>query len=182
MLLINIFTSINSKNDKIKRKFEQKNKENKQFIIQRSPLLRRIFLGENKVTFPNHPENCLHDKMEIYNMVNNAKILNEINNILGKQYVEIRRVYHRVYESWGTSVLVKTKDGMSYSEANAGSGENAIINMVCTVLSVPNNSLILLDEPEVSLHPSAQKKLKIFLLQIIKKYHHQIVLSTHQMC
>lgn len=168
-----------SKNDKIKRKFEQKNKENKQFIIQRSPLLRRIFLGENKVTFPNHPENCLHDKMEIYNMVNNAKILNEINNILGKQYVEIRRVYHRVYESWGTSVLVKTKDGMSYSEANAGSGENAIINMVCTVLSVPNNSLILLDEPEVSLHPSAQKKLKIFLLQIIKKYHHQIVLSTH---
>lgn len=168
-----------SKSDKIKRKFEQKNKENKQFIIQRSPLLRRIFLGENKVTFPNHPENCLHDKMEIYNMVNNAKILNEINNILGKQYVEIRRVYHRVYESWGTSVLVKTKDGMSYSEANAGSGENAIINMVCTVLSAPNNSLILLDEPEVSLHPSAQKKLKIFLLQIIKKYHHQIVLSTH---
>ena len=168
-----------SKNDKIKRKFEQKNKENKQFIIQRSPLLRRIFLGENKVTFPNHPENCLHDKMEIYNMENNAKILSEINNILGKQYVEIRRVYHRVYESWGTSVLVKTKDGMSYSEANAGSGENAIINMVCTVLSSPNNSLILLDEPEVSLHPSAQKKLKIFLLQIIKKYHHQIVLSTH---
>ena len=117
--------------------------------------------------------------MEIYNMENNAKILSEINNILGKQYVEIRRVYHRVYESWGTSVLVKTKDGMSYSEANAGSGENAIINMVCTVLSAPNNSLILLDEPEVSLHPSAQKKLKIFLLQIIKKYHHQIVLSTH---
>lgn len=168
-----------SKNDKIKRKFEHKNRESKQFIIQRSPLLQKIFSGENKVTFPNHPKNSLHDKMEIYNMENNAKILNEINNILGKQYVEIRRVYHRVYESWGTSVLVKTKDGMLYSEANAGSGENAIINMVCTVLSAPNNSLILLDEPEVSLHPSAQKKLKIFLLQIVKKYHHQIVLSTH---
>ena len=39
----------------------------------------------------------------------------------------------------------------------------------CTVLSAPNNSLILLDEPEVSLHPSAQKKLKIFLLHKIRE-------------
>lgn len=168
-----------SKNDRIKRKFEQKNRENKQFIIKKSPILKKIFSGENRVTFSNHPENCLHDKMEIYNMENKAHILNAINDILGKQYIEIRRVYHRVYKSWGTSILVRTKNGMSYSEANAGSGENAIINMVCTVLAAPNNSLILLDEPEVSLHPSAQKKLKNFLLQIIKKYHHQIIISTH---
>lgn len=168
-----------SKNDKVKRKFEQKNRENKQFIINRSPLLYKIFSGEKRVTYPNHPENCLHEDMEIYNEYNNKKILDTINDILGKNYLEIKRVYHRVYESWGTSILVKTKEGTLYSEANAGSGESAIINMVCTVLSAPHNSLILLDEPDVSLHPSAQKKLKIFLLKIIKKYHHQIVISTH---
>ena len=35
------------------------------------------------------------------------------------------------------------------------------------------------DEPEVSLHPGAQKRLKIFLLNSIEKNHHQIIISTH---
>lgn len=168
-----------SKNDKVKRKFEQKNKENKIFVINKAPLLNKIFSGNRRVTFPNHPEYCLHEEMEIYNLENNRKVLEAINDILGKRYTEIRRVYHRVYQTWGTSVLVKTEDGMLYSEANAGSGENAIINMVCAVLAAPHNSLILLDEPEVSLHPSAQKRLKLFLLKVIKKYHHQVIISTH---
>lgn len=40
-------------------------------------------------------------------------------------------------------------------------------------------SLILLDEPEVSLHPSAQLRLKAFLLNEIINKKHQIVISTH---
>lgn len=48
-------------------------------------------------------------------------------------------------------------------------GENAIINMVCAIMDAKRDSLILLDEPEVSLHPSAQIKLKIFLLNMTMK-------------
>lgn len=68
--------------------------------------------------------------MEVINENNGNSILKEINEILGKNYIEIRRVHHRVYESWGTSIKVKNENGMTYSEANAGSGESAIINMV----------------------------------------------------
>lgn len=168
-----------SKSDKIKRKFEQKNKESKEYIKNQSKYLYKIFDGEKRVTYPNHPENVLHDDMEIINITNNKKCLDAINDILGKNYIEIKRVYHRVYQSWGTSVFVKTSDGKCYSEANAGSGESAIINMVCAIMNAKHNSLILLDEPEVSLHPSAQKNLKKFLLQMIKKYHHQIIIFTH---
>lgn len=168
-----------SKNDKLRRKFEQKRGESKGYIQRKSGFLNRIFSGEKRVAYPQHPENILHDNMEVISENNGRNILKEINEILGKKYIEIRRVYHRVYESWGTSVKVKNENGMTYSEANAGSGESAIINMVCAIVKAPHNSLILLDEPEVSLHPSAQKKLKFFLLNAIKKYHHQVIISTH---
>jgi len=41
--------------------------------------------------------------------------------------------------------------------------------------------LVLLDEPETSLHPGAQRELLLFLLNQIKKKHLQVVISTHSM-
>lgn len=169
-----------SKPDHKLRKFEQKNKESKEYVKKHSIYLSKAFRGE-KVAYSNHPANILHDDLEVIDMKNGAEKLNAINYILGKNYIEIRRIYHRIYEAWGNSILLQTKNGIQYSEANAGSGENAIINMVCAIIDAKRDSLILLDEPEVSLHPSAQMKLKIFLLNMVMKKHHQIILSTHSM-
>lgn len=55
----------------------------------------------------------------------------------------------------------------------------AIATLVHNILNVESNSLILLDEPEISLHPGAKKRLKLFLLEQIKRKHLQIVISTH---
>lgn len=169
-----------SKTDHKVRKFEQKNKDSKAYVKRQSSFLNRAFKGE-QVAYNNFPDNILHDDMEIIDMMNGREKLNAINFILGKDYVEIRRIYHRIYKAWGNSILLKTKNGLQYSEANAGSGENAIINMVCAIMDAKRDSLILLDEPEVSLHPSAQIKLKIFLLNMTMKKHHQIIISTHSM-
>lgn len=169
-----------SKTDHKLRKFEQKNKESKEYVKKQSKHLSRAFKGEN-VTYFNHPENILHDDLEVIDMKNGREKLEAINYILGKEYIEIRRIYHRIYQSWGNSILLQTKKGIQYSEANAGSGENAIINMVCAIMDAKRDSLILLDEPEVSLHPSAQMKLKVFLLNMTMKRHHQIIISTHSM-
>jgi len=107
------------------------------------------------------------------------KIINEINKILGKNYVEIKIISHKLYEQWGISVLLKNNFETKYSEANAGSGEVAIIQLVYKIMNAQPFSLILLDEPEVSLHPSAQTKLKLFLLQQINEKKHQIIISSH---
>ena len=117
--------------------------------------------------------------MKTINVTSHRDYLDIINYILGKNYSEIKYVYHRAYETWGISTVVKTESGLQYSEANAGSGENAIINMVVAIMSAKRGSLILLDEPEVSLHPGAQKRLKMFLLNCIKYNYHQIIISTH---
>ncbi|ALP38198.1 hypothetical protein ASL14_20515 [Paenibacillus sp. IHB B 3084] len=78
-----------------------------------------------------------------------------IRSILQENYVDIKLINHKLFQRWGTSV-VWSKDGFTYSEAHAGSGEIAIVILVHKILNAQPNSLILLDEPEVSLHPGAQ--------------------------
>lgn len=101
-----------------------------------------------------------------------------IANILGKQLVEIKVVEHKFFKSKGFTVLFRT-DTQSYSEAAAGSGEYAVTMLVYKILQAPKHSLIVLDEPEVSLHPGAQEKLVEFLYEEVKQNKHQVVLGTH---
>lgn len=167
-----------SQNDSNSRTYEINRKEAKQYIRRRSPYLKRIFSGENDVKLKSNSD-IIHEQLKTINATSHRDWLEIINYILGKNYSEIKYVYHRAYETWGVSTVVKTESGLQYSEANAGSGENAIINMVVAIMSATKGSLILLDEPEVSLHPGAQKRLKMFLLNCINNYYHQIIISTH---
>lgn len=167
-----------SQNDSNSRTYEINRKEAKQYIRKRSKYLTRIFNGERNVKLRSNSD-AIHEQLNTINATSHRDWLDIINYILGKNYSEIKYVYHRAYETWGISTIVKTESGLQYSEANAGSGENAIINMVVAIMSAPRDSLILLDEPEVSLHPGAQKRLKVFLLNCIDKNHHQIIISTH---
>ncbi|MEU4788175.1 AAA family ATPase [Micromonospora tulbaghiae] len=104
--------------------------------------------------------------------------LRAISEILGRRYESIRVMAHRYFDVDGHTVLLKSF-GHRYSEAFAGSGEFAVVMLVRAVTNSPPCSLILLDEPEVSLHPGAQRKLMDFLAQQAKAHRHQIVLSTH---
>ena len=47
------------------------------------------------------------------------------------------------------------------------------------VLAAKKGSLLLLDEPEVSLHPGAQERLLAFLIRCAKEMKIQVVFSTH---
>lgn len=103
---------------------------------------------------------------------------NEISKILGRKYSGIHLLRHAFFtEDAYTCVL--TTPNMSYSEAFAGSGEFAVVKLVTEIMAAPKKSLILLDEPEVSLHPGAQSRLLDFILEQIKVNHHQVVMSTH---
>lgn len=104
--------------------------------------------------------------------------LTEISNILGKNYKSATIVDHKFYKNSGVSVLFET-EGLEYSEAFAGSGEMSIVKLVNRIYNAPENSLILLDEPEVSLHPGAQSKLIEFIANSVIKKRHQVVISTH---
>ena len=111
------------------------------------------------------------------------KILDEdhidiISNIIGKRYESISWIHHRFFNIDGFTAVLKSKNH-NYTEAFAGSGEFAVVRLVVEILGAPKKSLILLDEPEVSLHPGAQEKLVEFLKDQCRKNQHQIIFTTH---
>lgn len=108
----------------------------------------------------------------------NTSALKNISYILGREYTEIEIVRHRAFGVEGDTVKLKT-NLHNYSEAWAGSGEFAVVQLVTAVDSAPKKSLIILDEPEVSLHPGAQNRLLQFLSESALKKQHQIVFATH---
>ena len=104
--------------------------------------------------------------------------VNDINYILQEDIKTIEVIRHKYYSgTWGTSIIFN--DGKQYSEYNSGSGEFVIASMVDKIQSVPSGGLLLLDEPEVSLHPGAQKRLICYILEMIKKKKIQVIITTH---
>ena len=71
-----------TKTDHKVRMFEQKNKESKEYVKKQSKLLNRALKGE-KVAYFNHPENILHDDLEVIDMKNGREKIEAINFILG---------------------------------------------------------------------------------------------------
>lgn len=105
--------------------------------------------------------------------------LKMVSFVLGRDYVEARWIRHRLFKGeGGLSIIFKTKFGR-YSEAFAGSGEVAVSSCVVQAMAAAKGTLLLLDEPEVSLHPGAQERLLAFLAQMARKNQLQIVFSTH---
>jgi len=87
-----------------------------------------------------------------------TELLNSINRILGKKYISARYINHSLYDrNFSPSVIFETSK-RKYSESFAGSGELAVVNYVVSLGKVDDFDLVLLDEPETSLHPGAQKK------------------------
>lgn len=101
-----------------------------------------------------------------------------VSKILKKEFETIEIIEHNLFKDWGISIRLKQKN-INYSEAFAGSGETAIVILVYKIFNAPDESLILLDEPETSLHSGAQKRLMLFLLQECIKKKHQVIISTH---
>lgn len=157
--------------DLSKTKFRKK----QDFLRLKSSELSSILNGDKKVI----KIKGVAQNEEVINLT--PKELYYISYILGVKYTAGRLIYHHFFQNWGTSVLL-TKAGLSYTEAHAGSGEfaiTALVHELITKIDKEKSNLVLLDEPETSLYPGAQKRLLNFLLNIIKNIKCQIIISTH---
>ncbi|MGX9959814.1 ATP-dependent nuclease [Xanthomonas euvesicatoria] len=110
-----------------------------------------------------------------------AEELQWVKHVLGHPYDSATLVRHTLYPGYrGQDIsVVFERKSLRYSEAFAGSGEVAIVSSVVKLLAANEYSLILLDEPETSLHPGAQIRFLHFILHCIKLKKVQVVISTH---
>jgi predicted ATPase len=145
------------------------------YIRRRSRLLNK-FLKQSGETYLFRNKNRVISKTNL-----TQDLVKKISNILDKDYTEILIIKHTFFsdEPADTIILRTPKLGQNYTEAFAGSGEFSVISLVHEISKASDKSLILLDEPEVSIHPGAQKKLVQFLLDEAIKKKHQVVFSTH---
>lgn len=78
-------------------------------------------------------------------------------------------------------VIPYQKNGRTYyfSEKNFSLGELCILRLACALEEIQNNSLVLIDEIEIALHPKAQRKLSSKLQDIAQIKNLTIIFSTH---
>lgn len=76
-------------------------------------------------------------------------------------------------------VYVGDNSGIRYSEFHFGAGEASVIRMVAEIESIPEGSIVLLEEIENGLHPLAVRRLVEYLMDVAKRKNLQTVFTTH---
>lgn len=147
----------------------------KDYLRKRSQMLKDIIDNDLKKYQPHKGKK---DKLFVNTLLEKSKV-EAISKILGRKYTSIRLIEHSLFTNDKAPTIILQSENLKYSEAFAGSGEFAVSILVHKLMDSPDASLILLDEPEVSLHPSAQCQLMEFLSEQALKKKHQIVISTH---
>jgi predicted ATPase len=151
----------------------QQERSRKQLIRDRSPGLRRSLDwgltnhrlgGQQRI---HTPRTWMPDKQ-----------VEAVSEILGRPYSQIALIEHSFFQVRGWTALLHS-DHHKYSEAFAGSGEFAAVRVVHRICTAKDGALVLLDEPEVSLHPGAQAKLIEFIIAKAKEKRLQVIFSTH---
>lgn len=151
------------------------------FIRSRSrPLGRYINKITNKLDY--RGKNRL-----IEDRILSSETVRAISLIMDEEYDEIRIIKHSLYTNLhrndcmirpAQTILLK-KRGLQYSEAFAGSGESRLILLVDKIKSASKNTLVLIDEPEISLHPEAIYRFRDFLISETLRLKLQVVVTTH---
>jgi predicted ATPase len=152
---------------------ENSYKQKKKFIRDKSLLIKKAIERKSE-SFIYYRERVINKE----NLLLSDRDCKDISDILQREYASIKLIRHNLYRCDGYTCLMSSKDKV-YSEAFAGSGEFSVVRLVYEFNRAPNASLVLLDEPEVSLHPGAQQRLIQFILNKVKENHHQVVISSH---
>ncbi len=98
--------------------------------------------------------------------------------ILGCSYDDI--ILNTVaYSHRSGKVITVQRSGATYSESHMGYGEARSQYLINVLEILPDKSLILIEEPETSLHPSSQHNFGKYLIDVAIRKCHQILLTTH---
>ncbi len=107
------------------------------------------------------------------NPLNDSEVA-QLNRAIGRNYESAR-----IDEGEGKQVGILTQGGVRYSNFHQGAGEDSILDLIALLNEIPQQSLVIIDEVEASLHPQAQRGLVTELLRLAHDKKLQIIMSTH---
>lgn len=101
-----------------------------------------------------------------------------VSRILGARYSDV--FFQGVNSRTRSAELgMAERFGFKYSENNMGFGEGRVVHTVRLLETCPEQSLVVLEEPETSLHEFAQYEFTKYLMDVSLRRGHQIIFSTH---
>ncbi|MEU0542751.1 ATP-binding protein [Nocardia sp. NPDC005978] len=154
-------------------RYDEQLKQRKEILAERSRHVKSILDRRHSSFRPGGKELVVEPPRSL-----SQPELETVSHILGRNYTNIDIVNHRAFRATGVTARMSTEH-FGYTEAWAGSGEFAVIRLVALISTCPERALVLLDEPEVSLHPGAQARLMDFLVDSTKTRRLQVVIATH---
>jgi len=109
-----------------------------------------------------------------------ARVTESVSRILNRPYTGAR--IHTVTTDaakWTADVPLLVRGDFSYTEPHMGAGEQKALRLVQQLEELSDRSLILLEEPELTLHPDAQFGLAWYLMTLARRKGHQVIVATH---
>jgi predicted ATPase len=108
------------------------------------------------------------------------RVIESVSRILGTSYT--RAQFNEVRppdNKWKDELPQISRASVTYGEPHMGAGEQKVVRLVRFLESLPKKSLVLLEEPEITLHPDAQRGLAWYLMALCNRRGHQIIVATH---
>ena len=103
------------------------------------------------------------DKLDLYEKIVNEKL-----------------TFKKMFLSSTDGIVVKTDEGITLSLNNLSSGEQEIIVLFYKLIFESDVNLLLIDEPEISLHIAWQKELMENLKSVVTlKKNIRVIIATH---
>ena len=168
---------------------------NKMFsLLQREYLKNFFFLSGLRGWIPNageaEPSNDVGPRGE--------KIIEATSTVLSSHDLALRRDIGDWLTRWlqrfglreyaaGMSTKTPKVTEASYSDQTgvrvplslASHGSRQISNVITQLIVTPKNSVLMIEEPEISLHPEMQTLLPLLFADVIKKHNKQLIITTH---
>ncbi len=111
-------------------------------------------------------------------LVNDKYLVSRISHYIERIFNRDFRVSAKPGTGFFSLDLTDRQTGLGTELINDGFGINQTVHLLSVAL-FDNYSLILIEEPEIHLNPSAIKKLVGVLVEIAKKKHKRFIISTH---
>lgn len=158
---------------KTSKKWNGIGKKESQFKMRQA-----IFIDLDRIV----PARFYGDK--IFNLSKNATLqeisavkVNEIEKYMSyilEEKFEIKKIAEHLDKD-----VFKYNNSNQYSSYNAASGEEVLTRIIIDLVESPKNSLVLIDEIEMGLHPKVQRRLMDVIRNICRVESKQFILTTH---
>jgi hypothetical protein len=136
-----------------------------------------IYHGANAERITPRPEDFSPRKIKAAS----TKLIEAANAIFETSKFDGLRVVNLTRGNGNQVFVLKVSDGPAkyHSEKNFSLGELCILKLVEGIKDCPNQSLVLIDELEMALHPRAQVQLYKYLVKVAKAKRLTVIFSTH---